>query len=425
MVNSRDDAYASKRDYQQLRECETVALCSSVAGATLRYLEFEDLVDGTSPFICAGGYFRSETPLDVELVILDQGHTVVEHRVRVQDTWTRVGVIAEARGLIEHFAFRLMWQGAAALEVWGLDAGRPQLPERVEALDPTLAELRASHLVPEGFYLSHAAPWALGIRAQSKGLKHLPGGTLTEKKCSFDERWLPTEVDRPGKLAFHAHSDKPTKHQNECRACKKWRINRLLNPIRTTSQLNESSVLTRERKLLLREPAVLERFKQDNGIGLKDFIWKRFDRKCFRCMKELASPSEMDLDHTRPLAYLWPLDEHATALCPDCNNLKRHQFPVDFYDDQQLARLSDITGLSLHELQSKSINQVELDRILEDLASFAEEWDPRLFRSIQRRVLEHSGPDLFAVLADQDPDVLANLQHALTAMPASATDEPE
>jgi len=425
MVNSREDAYASKRDYQQLRECVAISLSSPDPAGSERRILFGGLADGTSPYLCGGGYLRSDRPLSVKLTLLEGTAPLVEKEVRVGTAWTRCGLIAEARGKIDKYLLELSWTDTPALEVWGLDAGRPQLPERLEALDPALAELRATHLVPEGFYLSHARAWSVELQSTSPGLVEAPGSVLTEKKCSFDERWMPADVASPGKLAFHAHSDKRTKHQNECRACKKWRINRLLNPIRTSTQHNESSVLTRERKLLLREPAVLERFKQDNGIGLKDYIWEKFDRECFRCERGLGSPSEMDLDHTRPLAFLWPLDKYATALCPPCNNLKRHHFPVEFYDDAQLVKLSNITGLSLRSLKTKSINRVELDRILEDLVAFADEWDPRLFRSVARRVAELTSIDMFAELKDQDAEVFAELQARLSEAPPLPPDEGE
>lgn len=36
---------------------------------------------------------------------------------------------------------------------------------------------------------------------------------------------MPVDPNRLGALSFHKHNDKATSHQNECRACKKWRIN--------------------------------------------------------------------------------------------------------------------------------------------------------------------------------------------------------
>ncbi len=73
------------------------------------------------------------------------------------------------------------------------------------------------------------------------------------------------------------------------------------------------------------------------GSEFDVYIWENFDKKCFKCKKELSTPKEMDLDHTLPLAYLWPLDSTATCLCPSCNSSKSDKFPKDFYTNKELA----------------------------------------------------------------------------------------
>ena len=64
----------------------------------------------------------------------------------------------------------------------------------------------------------------------------------------------------------------------------------------------------------------------------------------------------MDLDHTMSLAFLWPLDTTATCLCPTCNSKKRDKFPVEFYSEEKLAKLSKITGLNEEVLHSRAVN---------------------------------------------------------------------
>src|SRR5690606_29033567 len=93
-------------------------------------------------------------------------------------------------------------------------------------------------------------------------------------------------------------------------------------------------------------------------------IWKKFDRKCFNCTADLESAKKMHLDHTRPLALLWPLDGTATALCGTCNSSKRDRSPVDFYTSDQLVALADLTGLSIDELKSPAPNVEALDLLL-------------------------------------------------------------
>ena len=209
--------------------------------------------------------------------------------------------------------------------------GRIELPESVA--DASLAVLSQIHLLPETFYLDHE-----GADLTPRGAKPSAGQTISLKKCSYCTRLLPLDPRRPGALSFHKHNAKRTGHQNECRACKTWRINRHFNPIRTTDQLHESSVITRERQLFLRDPEILQAIKQRTGAGLKSQIWKRFNGQCFNCGKPLTL-QQVQLDHTRPLAYLWPIDEHATCLCATCNNAKKERFPVDFYAPAKLRSL--------------------------------------------------------------------------------------
>jgi hypothetical protein len=65
----------------------------------------------------------------------------------------------------------------------------------------------------------------------------------------------------------------------------------------------------------------------------------------------------MRLDHTRPLALLWPLDGSATALCGSCNSQKRDRPPAEFYTHPgKLEELAVITGLPLDELRDPSPN---------------------------------------------------------------------
>ena len=244
-----------------------------------------------------------------------------------------------------------------------------------------------------------------------------PGKTIQLKKCAYCQRLLPLDPRRPSALAFHKHNAKKTGHQNECRSCKKWRINNEFNPKRTTDQLHESSVITRERKIFLREPEILERVKDRNGAGLKSIIWERFDRKCFRCCEGLAL-DEVQLDHTRPLAYLWPIDEHATCLCAGCNNFKRERFPVDVYTGPDLRRLSGITGLPYSDLVRKDVNRPELRRILSNVVRFALEWDPRTFNATARKVKELlPDVDLFEVLRKADQDVYIQINRSLEERP--------
>jgi len=176
-------------------------------------------------------------------------------------------------------------------------------------------------------------------------------------------------------------------------------------------------VITRERKLLLREPQILQSIKDRNGAGLKSIVWKRFGKKCFPCERPLRL-EDVQLDHTRPLAYLWPIDEYATCLCDTCNNYKKDKFPCDVYNDEQLHRLADITGLSYRALKNKDINGKSLQIIIDDISAFANTWTARTFNSTARKVNElRPGINLFEILRQVDEDTYNRVITELSERP--------
>jgi hypothetical protein len=122
-------------------------------------------------------------------------------------------------------------------------------------------------------------------------------------------------------------------------------------------------------ELLGGSPQLLYRHK--TGRELADDIWERFGKKCFNCGTGLPSAKTMHLDHTRPLALLWPLDETATALCGQCNSAKRDRYPADFYKEPgKLEALAALTGIPLAELQSPQPNLPALRLLSERLGWF-------------------------------------------------------
>ncbi len=146
-------------------------------------------------------------------------------------------------------------------------------------------------------------------------------------------------------------------HQLECKACKKFFVNAPLNPQRNAQQFKEDGLRRRAIEVLVNR--LLERnlvhfeFEKRTKKEFSRFIWEKFDKRCFKCGKD-SDPiklEEMALDHTMPLAYLYRLDESATCLCSSHNSQKSDHFPVDYYSEEELVRLSEITGLSL-EMQT-------------------------------------------------------------------------
>jgi 5-methylcytosine-specific restriction endonuclease McrA len=146
--------------------------------------------------------------------------------------------------------------------------------------------------------------------------------------------------------------------QLECRSCKKFVVNAPLNPLRNKAQHHEDSARRRafERLIIdLTGKDVVKNFRINNDIEFQTYVWNRFSKKCFGCGKKLIKITDMDIDHTLPLAYLWPLDTSATALCKTCNSQKHDLFPREFrlYDKTKLKELSKLTGIPLKILTSK------------------------------------------------------------------------
>lgn len=159
-------------------------------------------------------------------------------------------------------------------------------------------------------------------------------------------------------------------YQLECRFCKKFVVNAAHNPQRTSAQMKEDGARRRAFELLLAElydgtPQL--RYRYEKGTELANDVWRRFDSACFNCGVELPSPRAMHLDHTRPLALLWPLDGTATALCGSCNSEKRDRAPSDFYKPAKLEALARITGIPLADLAKPHPNEEALELLLRRL----------------------------------------------------------
>jgi len=162
-------------------------------------------------------------------------------------------------------------------------------------------------------------------------------------------------------------------HQLECKACKKFFVNAPLNPQRNPQQFKEDGLRRRAIEVLVNN--LLERnlvhfeFESRTKKEFSEYIWNKFDCKCFKCGKELPL-DEMHLDHTMPLAYLYRLDETATCLCGTHNAQKSDHFPVEYYTSDELVKLSKITGLPMDLLTYQGINQTVLNLLIDKIVWF-------------------------------------------------------
>jgi hypothetical protein len=229
-------------------------------------------------------------------------------------------------------------------------------------------------------------------------------GELYLKSCNRCARFLPINVDDERKaLSFSNHCvaahRRPCSHagfgklknastgesleleygfQLECRICKKFTVNAEHNPQRTDAQRKEDGARRRAFEELLTElyggsPSL--RYREMNaGSELVEDVLSNFGDRCFKCGTRLAGGTAMHLDHTRPLALLWPLDGSATALCPTHNSEKRDRPPSEFYDDDELERLSELTGLSEDELRNPGPNREAIEKLASRLDWFFDDF---------------------------------------------------
>jgi hypothetical protein len=416
-VQTRKDGYSSTRDYQVVHAKSSKKLTATDGQNKIVFTQDISESEREGTIVGFGAFIFPDSPVSftIELLCGDQAK---KRKYKLLDRWNRVGcALFIDDSAASELIVVLSWKGKCDLSIWGLEADILTLPDGVDS--SSVDVLNASHLSPETYYLTHDTAIDMDIDADSSTNTSIVGGQeICVKKCSYCQRLLPLNMDALGSLSFHKHKAKVTDHQNECRSCKKWRINNSFNPLRTTDQLHESSVITRERKLLLREPEILQAIKERTGAGLKSQIWERFDKKCFYCDTPVKL-NKFQLDHTRPLAYLWPIDEHATCLCATHNNQKKDKFPVDFYNKTQLVQLSKVTGLPYEQLAARDVNEVELQRIIDDIVSFATAWDARTFMAIARKILEvRNDTDLVEILSRTSPVAYANLLADLEDRPA-------
>lgn len=338
------------------------------------------------------------------------------------DKWTKLGVHLEiplegAEILDADTEFVLTVEAAEAgsqviFEVFGLNLDAVTFYEGHPELRAPFLE-KTSLYLPEIYYIDHDEALHVDID-YSDDASTSDGTPLVVKACNRCERYLPIDLeDERNPLSFSNHCVKraPCTHESfaryeiqneedaknllaqepmatyvvrrgterrvnthhgfqlECRVCKKFFVNMPLNPLRSATQHREDSLRRRavEDLLvgLLGHQWIYQGYRLQTGREFDVHVWDHFGRKCFRCGDLLPTPNAMALDHTMPLAYLWPLSENATCLCPTCNSQKHDLFPFEFYNPDELRRLSAMTGIPLERLasSSKQVNARAVDQL--------------------------------------------------------------
>lgn len=366
----------------------------------------------------AGGYFLSESEVSVTLELLTEGNSIKKEFLLQENRFEKIGIdeLLEKEQLESLMNIKLIVEfntpNESVIQYTKFSFGFVDFQKFVENdYHDSYFNSKRNICIPEQFYFNSELQFDGSI----------DGTPLILKSCNRCQRFLPiNHLNERNQVAFSnhcstkapcihgnfsnykiAHSElseseletflqgTPYKlensflisyhgHQLECKACKKFFVNTALNHLRTSTQHREDSLRRRAFELMVRKLLNIEwiyhSFRSSSGIEFDKYIWEKFDKKCFNCGKSIMSPKEMDLDHTMPLAYLYPLDETATCLCSTCNSSKSDLFPIDFYNEEQLVKLSTLTGLSLKILSSRLPNETVIKELKNNLKWFFEEF---------------------------------------------------
>jgi hypothetical protein len=204
---------------------------------------------------------------------------------------------------------------------------------------------------------------------------------------------------------FDRHSARASGRQGECALCKKV-YNSIKNQTRLVEQHREAS---QKRRLYTH-------FEEPEKLNINE-IYNRFQRRCFKCEVDLSGDLALDtaeklgnLDHTLPVFYLWPLTtNNATLLCRDHNGEKAEKWPSKFYTDQELRRLSALTGIDYRLMVGEpvfnpnAIDWLEKPEFVETLFAKFARYPNELLR-LRNRILEKTGFDFLDSTARISPD---------------------
>lgn len=374
-------------------------------------LKLVDIFGLKKAMLALGFYIFPESKISLEIkfkyLYQNKEHSINFNKELDYNKWNKIGVHDYIDILkddeIENIFIEITFFGEKEISyhIYGLDFDIVTQPHYIDN-ENALNEFnkKTAITVPETYYLNHEQDMALNLVSPSINA-FKAGKFLVIKSCNRCSRYLPINIDEERTtLAYsnHCASRAPCSHKNfakykimnesypkieqinednkvqtyyghqlECKACKKFFVNAPLNPIRTSTQHREDSLRRRAIEVLvdtlLDNEWIYHKFRKQEKKEFDKHIWETFEKKCFNCGKSITV-NEMDLDHTMPLAYLWPLDIHATCLCSSCNSKKSDLFPVEFYDKDHLIQLSKITKLPIEILSSKIINMDAVEKLV-------------------------------------------------------------
>jgi hypothetical protein len=374
------------------------------AGAKL-VIEFAIPAHLSGQWIAFGGWFCTDKNAKVSISSKAPKHILT---MPCSPDWSKFGSMWQGDGKACTATLAFEAQSNVNVFLWGLGCGVTKNPgcptgnDFVECDAPSYLK-RMHEISPEAHIWLKAGEYALALEDTKDEIVVQEGGyEIVLKSCNRCNRFLPINIhDERATLSFSNHcvATAPCKHstfgspshattgvvkkltygfQLECRYCKKYCVNWAHNPQRSAAQMKEDGARRRYFELLISELFQNSKqlaFKHKHGKELTDYIWQHFDEECFKCGDPLPTARDMNLDHTRPLALLWPLDETATALCASCNSSKSDKYPNEFYElPGELEALSKKTGIPLVELENPTPNMEVIAALLGKLDWFFDDF---------------------------------------------------
>jgi len=348
-------------------------------------------------WVAFGGWYFAEKGLEVVVTSPNPKYSLLEPAA---PNWSKFGSMWQGDGKAVTVTVTMTAIKKTSISLWNIACGHVEQPGchtagNFEVCDAPGYLTNLHLLSPEAhFWITQGQTDIELVDQPDDSEMSEAGKNITLKTCNRCARFLPINVDNERvQLSFSNHcvARRPCVHtgfgklkhaetrevlqldygyQLECRYCKKYCVNAAHNKNRTGAQMKEDGARRRHFELLVTELYQMSRqmaFKHKMGVELSDYIWKKFDCKCFNCGCDLPTVKSMALDHTRPLALLWPLDETATALCGACNSSKSDRFPKEFYTEDKLAKLSLLTGIPVTQLNDPTPNMDVINELVDRL----------------------------------------------------------
>lgn len=325
-------------------------------------------------FLGFGFYYKADNPIDIEFDNSLGKHVLTKYPY---PSWNKFGYISN-KTITKNISILFKSDQNTNIDIYDAKCGEVwhEYFENSVARNNVMKNI---HIYPpEALFITKEGRVNLSIQASKKS-KNIP-----LKECNRCARLLPVNFDdEKDALSFSKHKRfiKLRKIENnkiiqflehgfqlECRFCKCFAVNAALNPQRSAAQMKEDGQRRRHFEKLLEELFGTSKqlnYKYETGKELVNQIWIKFDKKCFNCGCKINKPRNMHLDHTRPLADLWPLDSSATALCSSCNSQKSAKPPCEFYNDKKLKALSEITHIPFTELKNPKPNLRALELLIQ------------------------------------------------------------